>query len=468
MNSNVTKAIGIAAMLLAGMQHARSQNVQTILADSVKITGTAGTGELILLNSTKDSTGFLWNKGGGRTAFRPLLRKVNDSVYISGTDSVKLALRKYLSFNQPDTIVGAKTFRPVINNSADTAAGTVFNPSFAVQNQDTVATADFGIVQVVNSANTRIYSAYFYDKVLVQDVMEFQLGMRTKITGELMLGTWGARFDNNPVSLVKPAGAFPEQFNFASHGQAVTTATFLKSGVGFKDSVVFTDGAQDYSFMKFSPVLTQQPGATGALRSVDVRVQLTGVKDFRGVQVDVNNINGYAIWSPGTAPAVLGGIARYQNNYRDSFSMRTLIDKNYADSVMSGSWQKGNANTLYKTTNIVIGRKPANTYPLSVEGTLLAKKAKVSADDIAWADYVFDSTYIPMPLPELQAYVKQYRHLPGMPSAAAVEREGLDVVESQNAMLKQIEELTLHLIRQHKKMEENGRELKQLRAVYVQ
>lgn len=465
MKNNRKKAVVIAILLVAGIVHASAQNVHTILADSVKITGATGAGELILLNSTKDTAAYLFNRGKGRTAFAPLLRKVNDSIYISGTDTVKLALKKYAALNTPDTIVGAKTFSPVISNANGTVAGAVVNASFVAQAQDTLIGADFGVVQVTNSANTRFYSAYFYDKVVADDEMYFQLGSHTKNTGEMVLGTWASRTnETEPITIVKPAHAFPEQFNFASIHAGVTTSSVLKSGLGFKDSVIFTDGTQDYSFMKFNPVLTQQPGATGVLRAISIQPLLTGAKSFRGLQVDVNKANGQALYLPGTASVVLGGVAQYQANYSDSFNARTLADKNYADSLVLGSWRRGNGNSIYKTDSVVIGRSAPGAHLLAVDGTILARLVKVTPNDVNWADYVFDSAYVPMPLNQVQAFVQQHRHLPGMPAAAEVEREGVDVVASQAALLKQVEELTLHLIRQHKKLNEQGKDLKQLSA----
>src|SRR5258707_14006775 len=65
-----------------------AQYVYTINADSVKITNHCDTAELILENHTQTVPGFLFNKGRGRTEFRRVLQKVNDSLYLLGPDTL--------------------------------------------------------------------------------------------------------------------------------------------------------------------------------------------------------------------------------------------------------------------------------------------------------------------------------------------------------------------------------------------
>lgn len=68
-----------------------AQFTYKIKADSVLITNDSCTAELILENSTKSVKGFLYNKGNGRTEFRAGLTKLNDTTYLVGADTLKLA-----------------------------------------------------------------------------------------------------------------------------------------------------------------------------------------------------------------------------------------------------------------------------------------------------------------------------------------------------------------------------------------
>nr|WP_315421982.1 hypothetical protein [uncultured Pedobacter sp.] len=84
------------------------------------------------------------------------------------------------------------------------------------------------------------------------------------------------------------------------------------------------------------------------------------------------------------------------------------------------------------------------TEKLSVNGNIRAKEIKVEAAN--WPDYVFDKDYKILGLDELNAYIKQHKHLPEMPSAKETETNGVELGEMNKLLLKKVEELTLHLI----------------------
>jgi hypothetical protein len=65
----------------------QAQYVYTIKADSVKITNTCDTAELIIENHTQSVPGFLFNKGRGRTEFRRGLTDLSNNVYLIGADT---------------------------------------------------------------------------------------------------------------------------------------------------------------------------------------------------------------------------------------------------------------------------------------------------------------------------------------------------------------------------------------------
>lgn len=80
---------------------------------------------------------------------------------------------------------------------------------------------------------------------------------------------------------------------------------------------------------------------------------------------------------------------------------------------------------------------------LSVNGAIQAKEVVVNT---GWSDYVFDAGYHLQPLSEVAAYVKENKHLPGIPSAQEVAEKGISVGDIQAKLLAKIEELTLHMI----------------------
>lgn len=66
------------------------------------------------------------------------------------------------------------------------------------------------------------------------------------------------------------------------------------------------------------------------------------------------------------------------------------------------------------------------------------------------ADYVFDENYDLKSLSEVESYVNEHKHLPGMPSAAEMEANGVSVSKMSNLLLEKVEELTLHMIKLEK------------------
>lgn len=85
-----------------------------------------------------------------------------------------------------------------------------------------------------------------------------------------------------------------------------------------------------------------------------------------------------------------------------------------------------------------------------------AKKVNAKEIDVEFnqaADYVFDEDYDLKPLSEVEAFVKENKHLPGVPSAKEFSEKGMNVSEMSNLLLEKVEELTLHIIQLQKEVE---------------
>ncbi|MDR4478168.1 MAG: hypothetical protein R3B37_00255 [Nitrospira sp.] len=70
-----------------------------------------------------------------------------------------------------------------------------------------------------------------------------------------------------------------------------------------------------------------------------------------------------------------------------------------------------------------------------------------------WADYVFQPDYQLKTLPEVEGFIRAHHHLSDIPSAVEAEQQGIGLGDMQAKLLRKIEELTLHLIEQHKTIE---------------
>jgi hypothetical protein len=99
---------------------------------------------------------------------------------------------------------------------------------------------------------------------------------------------------------------------------------------------------------------------------------------------------------------------------------------------------------------------------LTVNGKIHAKEVKIDLNFPA-PDYVFANTYKLKSLQEVEEFIKQNSHLPEIPSAKEIEKNGLMLAEMNMSLLKKIEELTLYTIEQEKKNIEQSKEIETLK-----
>ena len=114
------------------------------------------------------------------------------------------------------------------------------------------------------------------------------------------------------------------------------------------------------------------------------------------------------------------------------------------------SW--GNGASTYLTINqgnVGIGTATPNT-KLAVNGKIRAHEIKVEIAN--WPDYVFAKDYKLESLEETEQHIQEKGHLPGIPSAQEVKAKGVDLGDMNVKLLQKIEELTLHMIEQNKKI----------------
>lgn len=170
---------------------------------------------------------------------------------------------------------------------------------------------------------------------------------------------------------------------------------------------------------------------------------LTGNVVLRNIPSSINNI--YTNNGTLTADRTIT-----MNNKRMIFNTST-----------SGRIYIGNTSPAFNTTTF-----PTTTgnYRLYVEGGILTEKVKVALRNPAtnWADYVFASDYKLKPLKEVETFIKENKHLPGISSASELVKQGLDLAEMQAKQMEKIEELTLYIINQDKEIEELKSQMKLL------
>lgn len=109
--------------------------------------------------------------------------------------------------------------------------------------------------------------------------------------------------------------------------------------------------------------------------------------------------------------------------------------------------------SLTSTNQVTIGTTAAPVgYKLAVDGAIICQNKVQVCNTGGWCDYVFEPNYELMPLEQLDGFIQANKHLPEIPSAAVVEKDGVDLMTMNKLLLKKVEELTLYTIAQEKRL----------------
>ena len=90
---------------------------------------------------------------------------------------------------------------------------------------------------------------------------------------------------------------------------------------------------------------------------------------------------------------------------------------------------------------------------LTVKGIIHAQEIRVDLS-VPGPDYVFDKNYELPTLKGVKDYIDQNKHLPEVPSAAEMEKKGVQLGEMNMLLLKKVEELTLYVIELKKEIDD--------------
>ncbi|HEY2580427.1 MAG TPA: hypothetical protein VGI43_01395 [Mucilaginibacter sp.] len=209
----------------------------------------------------------------------------------------------------------------------------------------------------------------------------------------------------------------------------------------------------------------------GAGTSVDANYQYTGGglivqgntgsrSSSTGAQLEFvipANTDGTNLWGQARIITVAGNANSGDATGKMIMGTRRSFNKTGA----GVNWYYGNDLTI--DGNGFIGINTTNTfgYQLAINGTAIATSMTVKAY-ANWPDYVFKKNYILPTLSSIKTYIDQNHHLPEIPSAQQIEKDGLNLGDMNKALLKKVEELTLYLIEKDKKEKEQDAKLKQL------
>lgn len=125
--------------------------------------------------------------------------------------------------------------------------------------------------------------------------------------------------------------------------------------------------------------------------------------------------------------------------------------------------REGNTYVTFNEDGLIGIGTENPTVKLAVNGTVKAKKVIVTDQATEWPDFVFGDDYQLPSLVSLQKFVKKFKHLPGLPSAEDIQREGQNLGSVQSGILKQVEDLLLYVIELKQENQKQGMLINELR-----
>ena len=193
-------------------------------------------------------------------------------------------------------------------------------------------------------------------------------------------------------------------------------------------------------------------------------------------------VTGYKIFKDGNLEATLGNVNTYQvtgltastaysftvtaldasgNESAPSSAVSVTTDSTSGGGGSGGSvWSESNSVASY-SGNVAIGTNAVPSgYKLAVDGHIRTREIRVDQD--VWPDYVFKEGYDLPTLEEIQKHIDEKGHLPNVPSAKEVHANGVELGEMDRLLLEKIEELTLLLINEAKRIDKKDGQMEKL------
>ncbi|MBL7726274.1 MAG: hypothetical protein JNM68_01240, partial [Dinghuibacter sp.] len=203
---------------------------------------------------------------------------------------------------------------------------------------------------------------------------------------------------------------------------------------------------------------TNQANTTG---NFIIRTQ--GVDRFRmnqfGEAVFSDNIADHELTLETGSPAI-----GFSNNTLANAQINLLANNDFKFSknatnggriILHNSSNIANSYALYLTTgghlNFGTGLSPTG-YRASVEGKVIATDF-VTLSIANWPDYVFAEQYHLRSISELKNYIQQHKHLPNIPPAAEMEKNGIQLGEMTRKLVEKLEEQALYIIQLEERLE---------------
>jgi len=510
--------------------NAQTPYIYTIKADSVKITNTCDTAELIIENHTQNVPGFLYNKGRGRTEFRRVLQKLNNNQYLVGSDTLSFSNAWMQGGNAFGTtsVLGTLDYQDLDIYTNNTQRVRISKDG----NMQVNGNLGIGTATITNTGKLIGTNAILFNHFISQ--YHNYMGNDPFISKlDNVLYNYQTRFNTTTTSgadgsitidMVIPDHEITPGYHGIVYPQGALCLSFWNNGVPSGVSVQMKNASGSW-YGPFTTNTNLSPGGAGFFR-IDIpaafnfvtEVKITIAPGSPGGFINLQNIEWVLDAGPQGLTNGLPFVGKYQEEHLYNYFYfksggvdnirfspyptvanyllnNTLIGSttdngnklqvtgnanvagNFAVSGNSISFtglsynnsatrflaSDANGNLFFRDVSSLAMNETMNS-DLAVNGRLSAQKMLITQTG-TWPDYVFSKQYQLPSLTEIESFIKQNNHLPGIPSAAEVEKTGVDVGNNQAALLKKIEELTLYTIQQDKELRSLKQEIEELKAL---
>ena len=205
---------------------------------------------------------------------------------------------------------------------------------------------------------------------------------------------------------------------------------------------------------------------TSSASVVRVSNSYTGAADVIGVESTSSPMTGYGIGgyflggyrglhSIGDGTTYTGQVIALEASATGTAGTRIgILGKATGGTInWAGYFDPGNVYIAHELRIGAAAFTGVSGYKVVVDGKILAEELRIKLSQ-NWPDYVFGEEYELMPLDKLEACIKKTNHLPGIPTAAEVAANGIELGDMQIKSMEKIEELTLYIIQQDKRIHE--------------
>jgi len=130
------------------------------------------------------------------------------------------------------------------------------------------------------------------------------------------------------------------------------------------------------------------------------------------------------------------------------------------------AWSNDGLKILTDPNKLVINvfNKSTNKSEFLVKsnGFVYAREINVLPNNLTFPDYVFEKNYKRLLISELDAFIKKNKHLPNIPTAKEVEKNGINLAEMQILQMEKLEEAFLYIIDLKKENDELRKRISRL------